>query len=176
MFHVRNILNSIRKKKKKPHSEKIQNRSSIPLRFLCTEKLNIEKISDEGYMEDFITSSALALLGGSFGLFLYLGFWGACCGFFVHLSFCLFRKAPSEVSTIPSSLQFLPWTGRAKPFWKARPKLMLSEIEINLEHQPWRTQSSPPPFCSLFDLGIVLSGGENSACLQREQLLGTMKW
>lgn len=76
-------------------------------------------------------------------------FWGACCGFL-----CIW-KVPAEVSTIPSSLQLLPWTCRAKPFWKARPKLMLSEIEINLEHQPWRTKSSPLPLCSLFDLGIV---------------------
>lgn len=107
MFHVRNILNSIRKKKK-PHSEEIQKRSSIPLRFLCTENLKIEKISDEGNTEDFITFPASALLDFFLNLFLYLGFWGASCGIFVHLSFCQFIKAPSELSTIPSLLQLVP--------------------------------------------------------------------
>lgn len=80
MFHVRNILNSIRKKKK-PHSEHIQKRSSIPLRFLCTENLKIEKISDEGNTEDFITFPALALLDFFWTYFYIWVFGGLVVGF-----------------------------------------------------------------------------------------------
>lgn len=152
MFHVRNILNSIRKKKR-PYLEQIQKRRSIPLKFLCTENLKIEKISDEGSTEDFITFPALALLDFFWLVFMFR-FW-VFCAIWV---FCQFRKAPSEVSTIPSLLQLLPWTcwRLFKPSWKARPKLMLwvalKSIWIISPEEP-----NPPIFPFVASLIWVLS-------------------
>lgn len=152
MFHVRNILNSIRKKKR-PYLEQIQKRRSIPLRFLCTENLKIEKISDEGNTEDLITFPALALLD-FFGLVFMFGFWGFCASEFLPVQKSTFRGVNNPIITSALAMNllkafqaFLKSQTQANALWVA-----LKSIWIISPEEP-----NPPIFPFVASLIWVLS-------------------